>query len=70
MEWIEVKNKPKENGTYMCFVPDCKHYNTHWAEYYWNGVNFIDKQAYFGNGRIVEATHYMIIVEPNIKNCS
>jgi len=67
MDWtILANNPPKEKGTYMCFVPDCKCYNEHHAEYYWDGKNFIDNQAYLGNGRIVDVTHYMIIVDPII----
>ena len=63
MEWIPISKKPTENGKYMCFVPDCKHYNKHWAEYHWDGENFRDN-TYIGRDRIVEASHYMIIVEP------
>jgi hypothetical protein len=63
MEWIPISKKPTENGKYMCFVPDCKHYNKHWAEYHWDGENFKDN-TYLGRDRIVEVSHYMIIVEP------
>lgn len=65
MEWIKIdkNNKPKEKGMYMCFVSDCKLYNKHWGEYYWDGKNFVDN-TYMGRGKIVEATHYLIIVEP------
>lgn len=65
MEWVKIDedNKPSEKGRYMCFVPDCKHYNKHWDSYYWNGENFVD-DTYLGRNRIVEATHFMIIEEP------
>lgn len=65
MEWIKITNnsKPPENGVYLCYVPDCKHYNTHKDFYYWNGVNFID-DTILGNNRIVEASHFIILEEP------
>lgn len=66
MEWIKIdnNNKPEKHGVYMCFVPDCKHYNKHWDEYYWDGERFIDTQPLVGNNREVQVTHYMIIQEP------
>jgi len=63
MEWVTVSNKPKKNGIYFCFVPDCKRYNKHWDSYYWDGENFIDN-SFMGQGKIVKASHYMIITEP------
>jgi hypothetical protein len=63
MEWIPVTKKPSEKKKYMCFVPECDDYNKHWAEYYWDGENFRDN-TYLGKNRIVEASHYMIIEEP------
>jgi len=66
MEWIKLtkKSQPKENKIYMCYVPNCKHYNEHYGDYYWNGSNFID-DTYIGRNRIVKVTHYMTIVNPN-----
>jgi len=67
MDWIELnKDKPKKNGTYLCFVPTCKHYNKHFYQYKWDGHNFID-DSWLGNDRIVEATHYIELIEPKSK---
>ncbi len=67
-EWIPVTEESikqlEESKTYMCFVPDCKHYQKHYAEYHFDGEKFRDRQAMFGLDRIVEASHYMIITNP------
>jgi hypothetical protein len=65
MEWIKLTkdNRPPEKGPYLCFVPDCKHYNEHRDFYFWNGENFID-DSFLGRNRIVEASHFMILEEP------
>jgi hypothetical protein len=64
MKWISVNKLPSEKGKYLCYVPDCKWYNEHWDFYYFDGENFIDNQAFIGNGRVVPATHYVILEKP------
>lgn len=67
MDWIILKgNEPKEKGVYMCFVPDCRYYNEHCAEYKWDGDSFVDNQPYIGSGRVVEATHYFKVIKPDL----
>lgn len=65
MHWIKIdkKHKPPFKGTFMCFVPDCKLYKKHHAEYDWDGKKFID-DTFIGRGKTVEATHFMIITDP------
>jgi len=63
MKWIPINTPPEKPGKYMCFVPECKSYKEHWDEYYWNGKHFLDT-SFMGRDRIVEVSHYMIIVKP------
>ena len=71
MDWIkitdETKKQLKKGESYMCFVPNCKKYNKHYDRYHFDGENFRDRQAFFGNDKIVEASHYMIVTEPEKK---
>ena len=63
MEWIPVSIKPKKLGFYICLVPKCKRFNKHWDKYYWDGEKFIDKTPHVGRDKIVEASHYLLIID-------
>ena len=69
MEWISTKTLPVIKGFYYCFIPECKEYHKHIAEFYFDGVDFRDGNSwpFFGNGRMGGKkitdyiTYYMII---------